>query len=48
MVNGRWQNARLDVLMNLGDTPKAAPAPHRAQIDIIDIDAWFAEQRSRR
>jgi para-nitrobenzyl esterase len=36
----------LDVLMNFGDTPKAAPTPHKAQIDFID--AGLAEQRSRR
>lgn len=37
---------KLDVLMNFGDAAKVEPAPHRAQIDFID--AWLAQQRSRR
>ena len=36
---------KLDVLMNFADTPKAQPAPHKAQIDFID--EWLAVQRSR-
>ena len=32
--------------MNFADTPKAQPAPHKAQIDFID--EWLAVQRSRR
>jgi len=37
---------KLEVLMNFGDTPKAQPAPHKAQIDFID--EWNAVQRIRR
>jgi para-nitrobenzyl esterase len=37
---------KLDVLMNFADTPKAQPAPYKAQIDFID--EWLAVQRSRR
>jgi para-nitrobenzyl esterase len=36
---------KLDVLMHFADTPKAGPAPHKAQIDFID--EWLAVQRSR-
>lgn len=37
---------KVDVLINFGDAPKAEPAPHKTQIDFID--AWLAQQRSRR
>ena len=34
-----------DILMNLGDTPNAQPAPYRANIDFIA--EWAASQRAR-
>jgi para-nitrobenzyl esterase len=38
-------DAARDVLMNFGDTAKAQPAPHKAQIDFID--GWVTQQRTR-